>query len=167
MMRKHLVILISFLFFVTSFLLLQDQTVIAETNIDELVPNDYQKENVKINKDLLLDKQQNQQRTNIPEEQKGLTFEGEKSSNDTKIVSSLFKENAKNLNTIKTKAENLHLFSSTEKVSQGQTVGEETASSTKPLSLFIWVLVVICFISLITVILFWNKSTKQKFVKNS
>jgi len=167
MMRKHWVMLISFLFFVTSFLLLPNQTVIAETNIDELVPNDYQKKNVKINKDLLIDKQQNQQRTNIPEEQKGLTFEGKKSSNDTKIVSSLFKENAKNLNAIKTKAENLHLFSSTEKVSQGQSVGEETTSSTKPLSLFIWVLVVICFISLITVILFWNKSTKQKFVKNN
>lgn len=167
MMRKHWVMLISFLFFVVSFLLLPNQTVIAETNIDELVPNDYQKKNVKINKDLLLDKQQNQQRTNIPEEQKGLTFEGKKSSNDTKIVSSLFKENAKNLNTIKTKAENLHLFSSTEKVAQGQIVGEETTSSTKPLSLFIWVLVVICFISLITVILFWNKSTKQKFVKNN
>ena len=167
MMRKHWVKSISFLFFVASILLLQHQAVVAETNIDELVPNDYQKENVKINKDLLLDKQQNQQRTNIPEEQKGLTFDGEKTSNDTEIVSSLFKENAKNLNTIKTKAENLHLFSSTEKVSQGQTVGEETSSSTNPLSLFIWVLVVICFISLITVILFWNKSTKQKFVKNS
>lgn len=167
MMRKHRKKHIWFLFCVFSFLLLQHQVVIAETNIDELVPNDYQKENVKINKELLLDKQQNQQRTNIPEEQKGLTFEGEKTSNDTEIVSSLFIENSKNLNTIKTKAENLHLFSSTEKVSQGQRIEEEPTSSKNPLSLFIWVLVVICIILLITVILFWNKSTKQKMTTNN
>ncbi|PMC35345.1 type VII secretion protein EssA [Bacillus sp. UMB0899] len=167
MMLKSNKKFIWFLFFVISFLLLQHQVAVAETNIDELVPNDYQKENVKINRDLLLDKQQNQQRTNIPEEQKGLTFEGEKTSNDTEVVSSLFKENSKNLNTIKTKAENLHLFSSTDKVSQGQTVEEEPTSSTSPLSLLIWVLVVICIISLITVILFWNKSTKQKMTTNN
>ncbi|WP_175638715.1 type VII secretion protein EssA [Metabacillus schmidteae] len=167
MMLKSNKKFIWFLFFVISYLLLQHQVAVAETNIDELVPNDYQKENVKINRDLLLDKQQNQQRTNIPEEQKGLTFEGEKTSNDTEVVSSLFKENSKNLNTIKTKAENLHLFSSTDKVSQGQTVEEEPTSSTSPLSLLIWVLVVICIISLITVILFWNKSTKQKMTTNN
>ncbi|HZH60314.1 MAG TPA: type VII secretion protein EssA [Metabacillus sp.] len=167
MMRRSRKKYFWFLFFIVSFLLIQHQVVLAETNIDELVPNDYQKENVKINKDLLLDNKQNQQRTHIPEEQKGLTFEGKKTSNDTEIASSLFKENAKNLNTIKTKAENLQLFSSTEKLSQGQTVGEETTSSTKPLSLFIWALVVICMISLITIILFWNTSTKQKIAKNS
>jgi len=167
MMRKSRKKYFWFLFFVVSFLLIQHQVVFAETNIDELVPNDYQKENVKINKDLLLDNKQNQQRTNIPEEQEGLTFEGKKTSNDTDIASSLFKENAKNLNTIKIKAENLQLFSSTEKLSQGQTVEEETTSSTRPLSLFIWALVVICMISLITVILFWNTSTKQKIAKNS
>ncbi len=155
------------LFFTVCFLLLQHQVVVAETNIDELVPNDYQKENVKINKDLLLDKQQNQQRTNIPEEQKGLTFKGEKASNDSEVISSLFKENSKNLNTIKTKAENLQLFSSEEKISQGQTVGEEATSSTNPLSLFIWVLVVICILSLIIVILFWHKSTKHKMATNN
>ncbi|MBM7605173.1 type VII secretion protein EssA [Metabacillus crassostreae] len=130
-----------------------------KSKIDELVPNDYQKEKFKINKDLILDKQQQTQRTTIPEEQKELTFEGEKVSNDREVKHNLFSSDAKDLNTIKAKAVSMQLFSEKELLSQSAMEEETDSSSASPLSLLIWILVAICSILLIVVLFVWNKST--------
>ena len=49
----------------------------ANTDIEDLVPNDYQDHKFRKNTDLIHERNlYNNERSNIPEEQKGLTFDG-------------------------------------------------------------------------------------------
>ncbi|XQY91808.1 type VII secretion protein EssA [Metabacillus sp. HB246100] len=162
MKRRHLVKVFLCLVILTLYHLAETTQVYGETTIDELEPNDYQKN--KGNKEYKLNQQQSNQRSSIPEEQKTLTFEGEKVSNDDQVLQSLFSSEVKNSNTIKAKAEGLGLFSSEEKVAQSS-VEDSVTSKGSPLTLLIIVLVSICMLLLIVILVVWGKSLKQEVQK--
>jgi type VII secretion protein EssA len=88
-------------------------TVKAETesNLEELDPNIYEEKELKENTDYLHEESLYEKRNSIPEEQKDLTFE--KPSRDEKddLQEQLFTNYTKEKNTIKSKAEQMDLFS--------------------------------------------------------
>jgi type VII secretion protein EssA len=137
------------------------------TKIDELVPNDYQKNQFEINKGLLHEDSLTNQLTNIPEEQKELTFKGDKTSQYNAIKEELFLSYANDQNTIKAKAVNMQLFSSVESSTVNQTEEDTSASSNLSLTIIIWILVGICGLLLLVVLFVWGTSAaKQKSPQN-
>jgi len=132
----------------------------ANTNINDLIPNDYQNNDFKKNTDLIHDQTLTNEKIKIPEEQKSLTFEGVSSNKLSELTDKLFKSEEKDTNTIKAKAENLKLFSQSESARLGSL--EEGSSSSSSLSLLIAVFVGICILLLIVVIVIWNRTTQDK-----
>jgi type VII secretion protein EssA len=131
------------------------------TKIDELVPNEYQQNEFKSNTNLLKDNSLLNQRTNIPEEQKGITFEKDNISKDEELKKELFLSDATDQNTVKAKAEELQLFSSEEVTTSNQIEEDTPSSSNLSLSILIWALVGISILLLIVVLFVWGKSQKS------
>jgi type VII secretion protein EssA len=130
----------------------------ANTNIKDLIPNDYQNNDFKKNTDLIHDQTLTNEKIKIPEEQKSLTFEGISSNKLNELNDKLFKSEEKDTNTIKAKAENLKLFSQSESARLGNL--EERSQNGSSLSILIAMLVGICVFLLITVIVIWNRTTQ-------
>lgn len=130
----------------------------ANTNIRDLIPNDYQNNDFKKNTDLIHDQTLTNEKIKIPEEQKSLTFEGISSNKLNDLTDKLFKSEEKDTNTIKAKAENLKLFSQSESARLGNL--EERSQTGSSLSILIAMLVGICVFLLITVIVIWNRTTQ-------
>ncbi|MGE6754964.1 type VII secretion protein EssA [Rossellomorea sp. NPDC071047] len=130
----------------------------ANTNIKDLIPNDYQNNDFKKNTDLIHDQTLTNEKIKIPEEQKSLTFEGISSNKLNDLTDKLFKSEEKDTNTIKAKAENLKLFSQSESARLGNL--EERSQTGSSLSILIAMLVGICVFLLITVIVIWNRTTQ-------
>jgi type VII secretion protein EssA len=126
----------------------------ANTNINDLIPNDYQNNDFKKNHDQTL----TNEKIKIPEEQKSLTFEGISSNKLNELTDKLFKSEEKDTNTIKAKAENLKLFSQSESARLGSI--EERSQNGSSLPILIAVLVGICVLLLITVIVIWSRSAQ-------
>ena len=130
----------------------------ANSNIKDLIPNDYQNNDFKKNTDLIHDQTLTNEKIKIPEEQKSLTFEGISSNKLNDLTDKLFKSEEKDTNTIKAKAENLKLFSQSESARLGNL--EERSQTGSSLSILIAMLVGICVFLLITVIVIWNRTTQ-------
>jgi type VII secretion protein EssA len=131
------------------------------TKIDELVPNEYQQNEFKSNTNLLKDNSLLNQPSNIPEEQKGITFEKDTISKDEQLKKELFLSDATDQNTVKAKAEELQLFSSEEVTTSNQIEEDTPSSSNLSLSILIWALVGISILLLIVVLFVWGKSQKS------
>lgn len=137
------------------------------TKIDELVPNDYQKNEFKSNKGLLNNTTQTNQLKGIPEEIKEITFEEVERSQDEVIKAELFLSESTDQNTIKAKAVDMQLFLSAETPTLKQTEEDSSSSSSLSLTILIWALVGICILLLIVVLVVWGKSlAKQKSPQN-
>lgn len=168
MKRKQAKLVPFILLIISAFYLTNAEIVFADTTkIDELVPNDYQQNEFKSNTNLLKDNPLLNQPVNIPEEQKGITFEKDKISKDEELKRELFLSNATDQNTVKAKAEELQLFSSKEATTSNQIEEETPSSSILSLSILIWVLVGISIMLLILVLIVWGRSqAKQKSLQN-
>ncbi|MGF3105554.1 type VII secretion protein EssA [Rossellomorea sp. DUT-2] len=142
-----------------SMVMLFSPPILATTDINELNPNDYQDNKFKKNSDLIHDQSSTNQKVQIPEEQKNLTFEGNSSNGLIELKEKIFQSEEKDTNTIKAKAENLNLFSQSESARLGSL---EEGSSSSSLSLLIAVFVGICILLLIVVIVIWNRTTQGK-----
>lgn len=130
----------------------------ANTNINDLTPNDYQNNDFKKNTDLIHDQTLTNEKIKIPEEQKSLTFEGTSNNRLNDLTDKLFKSEEKDTNTIKAKAESLKLFSQSESARLGSL--EEGSQNGSSLPILIAVLVGICVLLLITVIVIWSRSAQ-------
>jgi type VII secretion protein EssA len=137
------------------------------TKIDELVPNDYQKNELKSNNSLLNNDTQANQLKGIPEEIKEITFEEVERSQDEAIKAELFLSKSTDQNTIKAKAVDMQLFLSAETPTMKQTEEDSSSSSSLSLTILIGALVGICSLLLIVVLVIWSKSlAKQKSLQN-
>jgi type VII secretion protein EssA len=146
----------------TTFQLLLSGVVYADTTeIDELVPNDYQKNQFKTNNELLHDESLSDQRLNIPDELKDLNFQREKISKEDIIKSTLFLSESSDNNTIKAKALEMELFTEADS-SMINSMEEDTPSSSNlSLTILIWAMVGICSLLLIVVLVVWSKSANK------
>ncbi|TYS51415.1 type VII secretion protein EssA [Rossellomorea marisflavi] len=138
-------------------LLVMGAPVQANTDIEDLVPNDYQNNKFRKNTDLIHERNlYNNERSNIPEVQKGLTFDGTGSETSEERLEALFQGTEKDTNTIKAKADNLKLFSETETAKLGSL--EEQGENSSSLSLLIIIFAGICIVLLIVVMIAWART---------
>ncbi len=138
-------------------LLFTGAPVLANTDIEDLVPNDYQDNKFRKNTDLIHERNlYNNERSTIPEEQKGLTFDGAGSETSEERLDALFQGTEKDTNTIKAKADNLKLFSETETAKLGSL--EEQGEKSSSLSLLIIIFAGICLLLLIAVMIAWARA---------
>ncbi|KUP09452.1 hypothetical protein Q75_00585 [Bacillus coahuilensis p1.1.43] len=152
-----------FLWFILSFIMINMvsyHTVYASTNINKLSPNDYQEDSFKKNTDLLHDQSSSNEKLKIPQEQKGLTFEGKSTNTFSELSYRLFKNEARDTNTIKAKAESLDLF--TEEQSTRLDGMEENGQDSSSLSVLMGVLAGICVVLLLSVLIIWSKASQRK-----
>ncbi|MBZ5750036.1 MULTISPECIES: type VII secretion protein EssA [Metabacillus] len=168
MKRKRAIAVSIILLMINLFHLTVAGVVHAETSkIDELVPNDYQKNEFKSNKSLLNNTTQTNQLKDIPEEIKEITFEEVERSKDEAIKAELFLGESTDQNTIKAKAVDMQLFLSAEAPTMKQKEEDSSSSSSLSLTILIWALVGICILLLIVVLVVWGKSlAKQKSPQN-
>ncbi|MGM7723468.1 type VII secretion protein EssA [Metabacillus sp. Hm71] len=167
MQHKQGLLVSLLLLIITGYHLLAANPVHADSaKIDELVPNDYQENQFKKNNELLHDESLTNQRTNIPEEVKDLTFEREKQSQDDIMKSTLFLSETSDNNTIKAKALEMQLFTNVEDKALNLAEEDEPSSSNLSLTIFIWTLVGVCSLLLIVVLFVWG-SSQNKTKKSS
>jgi type VII secretion protein EssA len=168
MQRKDFQLVLFILLIMTVYHLDTAGVVHADTTkIDKLVPNDYQTNQFKTNDDMLHDDSLTNQRLNIPEEQKELTFKGDKRSQADEIKEELFLSQVSDQNTIKAKAVEMKLFTKTESSIINQTEEDTSPSSNLSLTILIWTLVGICSLLLVVILVAWGASSaKQKSPQN-
>lgn len=100
----------------------------AETNLNELDPNIYEEKERKENTNYLHEKSLYEKRNAIPEEQKNLTFKKPSRDEQDGIKNQLFTAYTKEKNTIKSKSEQMELFSENPEQSLSMAETEDNAS---------------------------------------
>ncbi|MGB8002049.1 MAG: type VII secretion protein EssA [Anaerobacillus sp.] len=134
----------------------------ANTDINELLPNEYQKNKFKKNTDLIHDSSNTKEMEEISEDQKTISFNGTKVFNPESARSELFLSMRKENSTIKDKAENLNLFSKTETAAFKSTNAEDTETTSSSFQILIGILIGVCLIVLIMVLVIYNRYSSSK-----
>lgn len=119
---------ISFFLLLLFLVITSGVTAIAETNLNELDPNIYEEKERKENTNYLHEKSLYEKRNEIPEEQKNLTFKKPSRDEQDEIKKQLFTDYTKEKNTIKSKSEQMELFSGSSELSLSMAEPEDIAS---------------------------------------
>lgn len=119
---------ISFFLLLLFLMITSGVTAIAETNLNELDPNIYEEKERKENTNYLHEKSLYEKRNEIPEEQKNLTFKKPSRDEQDEIKKQLFTDYTKEKNTIKSKSEQMELFSGSSELSLSMAEPEDIAS---------------------------------------
>lgn len=157
-MKRKLISLIT-LFFLCSHLV--PVAVDANTDINELLPNEYQKNKFKKNTDFIHDSSNTKEMGEITEEQKTIAFNGNKSFNPEPTINQLFLSMSTENSTIKDKAENLKLFSNSETAAFQSKITEDTQGSSSSFQLLIGVLIGVFLLGLVIVLVIYNRFTQN------
>ncbi|KMM37256.1 type VII secretion protein EssA [Guptibacillus hwajinpoensis] len=153
-MKRKLISLITLIFLCGH---LVPVAVGANTDINELLPNEYQKNKFKKNTDFIHDSSNTKEMGEITEEQKTIVFNGDKSFNPEPTINQLFLSMSTENSTIKDKAENLKLFSNTETTGFQSKINEDTQTSSSSFQLLIGVLIGIFLLGLVIVLVIYNR----------
>ena len=100
-------------------------SALAETDLNQLDPNVYEEKERKENTEYLHEKGLYEKRKEIPEEQKSLTFQKPGRDAEDELKDRLFTQYTKENNTIKSKAEQMGLFSENTDQASGTISTEE------------------------------------------
>ncbi len=134
----------------------------GNTDINELLPNEYKKNKFKKNTDLIYDSSNTKEMEEISEEQQKISFTGEKVFNPDKTQNKLFLSMSQENSTIKDKAENLNLFSASEAAAFTSTNSEDNESTSTSFQLLIGILIGVCLVVLIIVLVIYNRLSSSK-----
>ncbi|MGD6793972.1 type VII secretion protein EssA [Metabacillus indicus] len=139
---------------------------LAETDLDQLDPNVYEEKELKENTEYLHEKALFEKREEIPEEQKDLTFKKPGRDAEDELKDRLFTQYTKENNTIKSKAEQMGLFSQSSDQASGRiSTGEEQQQSGNTGLLMTYILLIAVGVLLIIGILI-PKMTQSKKTDN-
>jgi type VII secretion protein EssA len=135
-------------------LLLNGNHTAATPNIENVTPNTYEKEAFKENTDFLHEKSLYENKEEIPEEQKTLTFKKTDYDPLKELQKQLFSGNTENNNTIAVKAEQLKLFTdvSEDDLYLEADSGSTAKQNTKLMIVYVCLLVVAIVVMLIFLI---------------
>ncbi|WP_273853154.1 type VII secretion protein EssA [Guptibacillus spartinae] len=132
----------------------------VNTDINELLPNEYKKNKFKKNTDLIHDSSNMKEMEEISKEQQAISFTGEKVFNPDDTRNELFLSMSNENSTIKDKAENLNLFSKSETTAFASNSSIETTSSS--FQLLIGILIGVCIVVLIIVLTIYHRLSSSK-----
>ena len=131
----------------------------TKSNIDELAPNEYDDKSTDKNTDLLDVDGSSTSKSEIPEEQKQLTFEGEKTFSADDVKDKLFQKAA--TNKIEQNAEQLGLFTGDDETAQMGKTEDIQSDAHSSLSLFLGILIAVCIVLLGIVLTVFYRTAKQ------
>ncbi|WP_187441932.1 type VII secretion protein EssA [Sutcliffiella horikoshii] len=125
----------------------------AESDIESLEPNSYEKKDFKENTDFLRENNLNERRESVPEEQKLLTFEKRENKAEEDFVGTLFMTGEKKSTTIQATSQELKLFTKEDNSRYQTAVASESSSKTNSVTILLYGFLAIALILLLVIIL--------------
>lgn len=125
----------------------------ADTDIESLEPNSYEKEDFKENTNFLRENNLNERKESIPEEQKLLTFKKRDKKAEEDFIGTLFMTGEKKSTTIQATSQELKLFTEEDNSRYQAVVASENSSKTNSITILLYGFLAIALILLLAIIL--------------
>ncbi|KPB04157.1 type VII secretion protein EssA [Bacillus sp. CHD6a] len=126
---------------------------LAESDIESLKPNSYEKKDFKENTDFLRENNLNERRESVPEEQKLLTFQKREKKAEDDFAGTLFMTGEKKSTTIQATSQELKLFTEDDNSRYQTAVASESSSKTNSITILLFGFLVIALILMLAIIL--------------
>jgi type VII secretion protein EssA len=125
----------------------------AESDIESLEPNSYEKKDFKENTDFLRENNLNERRESVPEEQKLITFKKLEKKEEEDFVGTLFMTGEKKSTTIQATSQELKLFTQEDNSRYQTAVASDSSSKTNSITILLYGFLAIALILLLAIIL--------------
>ncbi len=152
-MKANVTSLLVAVFIFCALLPLNTGVIFADSDIESLEPNSYQKRDFRENTNFLRENNLNERRESVPEEQKLITFKQREKKEEDDFFGSLFTTEEVKSTTIQANAEDLKLFSEQETIRYQAVVATENQSKMNSITILLFGFLAIAVIVLIVLIL--------------
>ncbi|WP_404461965.1 type VII secretion protein EssA [Sutcliffiella horikoshii] len=125
----------------------------ADSDIESLEPNSYEKRDFKENTNFLRENNLNERRESVPEEQKLLTFKEREKKAEEDFIGTLFMTGEKKATTIQATSQELKLFTEQDNSRYQAVVASESSSKTNSITILLYGFLAIALILLLAIIL--------------
>lgn len=125
----------------------------ADSDIESLEPNSYEKRDFKENTNFLRENILNERRESVPEEQKLLTFKEREKKAEEDFIGTLFMTGEKKSTTIQATSQELKLFTEQDNARYQAVVASESSSKTNSITILLYGFLAIALILLLAIIL--------------
>ncbi|ART76068.1 type VII secretion protein EssA [Sutcliffiella horikoshii] len=136
-----------------SLLPLNGTVTMADSDIESLEPNSYEKKDFKENTNFLRENNLNERRESVPEEQKLLTFKEREKKAEENFVGTLFMTGEKKSTTIQVTSQELKLFTEQDNSRYQAVVATDSSSKTSSITILLYGFLAIALILLLAIIL--------------
>lgn len=125
----------------------------ADSDIESLEPNSYEKRDFKENTNFLRENNLNERRESVPEEQKLLTFKEREKKAEDDFIGALFMTGEKKSTTIQATSQELKLFTEEDNSKYQAVVASETSNKSNSITILLYGFLAIALILLLAIIL--------------
>ncbi|WP_404449683.1 type VII secretion protein EssA [Sutcliffiella horikoshii] len=125
----------------------------ADSDIESLEPNSYEKKDFKENTNFLRENNLNERRESVPEEQKLLTFKEREKKAEEDFIGTLFMTGEKKSTTIQATSQELKLFTEEDSSRYQAVVASESSPKTNSIIILLYGFLAIALILLLVIIL--------------
>lgn len=136
-----------------AFLPLNGTVISADSDIESLEPNSYEKKDFKENTNFLRENNLNERRESVPEEQKLLTFKELEKKAEEDFLGTLFMTGEKKSTTIQATSQELKLFTEEDNSRYQAVVPTDSSSKTNSITILLYGFLAIALILLLAIIL--------------
>ncbi|NMH73171.1 type VII secretion protein EssA [Bacillus sp. RO2] len=152
-MKAKVALLLISICVLTALLPLNGIVTMAESDIESLEPNSYEKKDFKENTDFLRENNLNERRESVPEEQKLLTFKKRKKKEEEDFVGTLFMTGEKKSTTIQATSQEWKLFTQEDNSRYQTAVASDSSSKTNSITILLYGFLAIALILMLAIIL--------------
>ncbi len=153
LMKYRIAFLLAMITIFVSLLTLNVNVKHAESDIESLTPNSYQKKEFRENTNFLRENNLNEHRESVPEEQKLLTFKQREKKAEEDFIGSLFTTDEEKSTTIQVTSAELKLFTQQDTSRYQAVVATESTSKTNSIVILLYGFLAIAVILLLVLIL--------------
>jgi type VII secretion protein EssA len=153
LMKYRIAFLLAMITIFVSLLTLNVNVKHAESDIESLTPNSYQKNEFRENTNFLRENNLNEHRESVPEEQKLLTFKQREKKAEEDFIGSLFTTDEEKSTTIQVTSAELKLFTQQDTSRYQAVVATESTSKTNSIVILLYGFLAIAVILLLVLIL--------------
>ncbi len=152
-MKAKVVLFLLALYVLVALLPLNGTVTSADSDIESLEPNSYEKEDFKENTNFLRENNLNERKESVPEEQKLLTFKKREKKAEEDFIGTLFMTGEKKSTTIQATSQELKLFIEKDNSRYQAVVASENSSKTNSITILLYGFLAIALILLLAIIL--------------
>lgn len=152
-MKLRITFLLAIVTIFGSLLTLNDTVKHADSDIESLKPNSYQKRDFRENTNFLRENNLNERRESVPEEQKLLTFKQREKKAEEDFIGSLFTTDEEKSTTIQATSAEFKLFTQQDTSRYQAVVAAESSSKTNSIIILLYGFLAIAVILLLALIL--------------